>query len=122
MAESIEAQLGKILDEYEKLADDVVERSSRKAAKDTVQDLKNSSPKRPGGGEYASGWSSKKQGKGMVVYNRKAPGLTHLLEKGHVVRNKYGTFGRAPAHVHIAPAADEGASEFEENVRRELSK
>ena len=120
MAEGIEIQIGQILDEYERLADSVVEKASRKTARDAVQKLKNTSPKRSG--EYASGWTSRKQGKGMVVYNRKAPGLTHLLENGHVVRNKYGTFGRAPAHKHIAPVADEASSEFEENVRRELSK
>ena len=120
MTESIEAQLGAILDEYEKLTDDVVERSSRKTARDAVQDLKNTSPRQSG--DYASGWATKKQGKGMVVYNRKAPGLTHLLENGHVIRNKYGVFGRAPAHKHIAPVADEASSEFEQNVRRELSK
>lgn len=120
MADSITAQLDKILNEYEKLADNVVEKSARKTARDAVSKLKGSSPKRTG--DYASGWSAKKQGKGMVVYNRKAPGLTHLLEKSHVIRNKKGTYGRAPAHVHIAPVADEGSSEFEENVRRELSK
>lgn len=120
MAEGIEIQIGKILDEYEKLADDVIEKAAMKTARDAVSKLKNASPRKTG--DYASGWASRKMGKGRVVYNRKAPGLTHLLEKGHVIRNKKGTYGRAPAHVHIAPVADQACNEFEENIRRELSK
>lgn len=128
MAESIEAQLGAIFDEYEQLANDTVEQSARKAARDAVQKLKNTSPKKTG--SYAAGWSSKKTGSikgigsvgGYVVHNRTDYQLTHLLENGHVIRNKYGTYGRAPAHKHIAPVAEQGASEFEENVRRNLSK
>lgn len=129
MAETIEAQLTGILDEYEELVGDVVESSARKAAKDTVQRLRNTSPSLTG--EYGAGWTYKKSGKGnrtsgvgnvgsYIVHNRDNYQLTHLLEKGHVIKNKKGTYGRAPAHPHIAPAAEEGASEFELNVRRGL--
>lgn len=117
-AESVEIQIGTIFDEYERLAEDVVEKAALKTARDAVQKLKNSSPKKSG--EYASGWTSRKQGHGRVVFNRTKPGLTHLLEKGHVIRNKKGTYGRAPAHVHIAPVANEANQEFEENIRRGL--
>lgn len=120
MAEGIAKEIGTILDEYEKLASDTVEKASRKTARDAVQKLKSSSPKKTG--EYASGWSARKQGHGYVVYNRKHPGLTHLLEKGHLIKNKKGTYGRAPARVHIAPVEQEAIKEYEENIRRELSK
>ena len=131
MAETFEAQLCGILDEYNELVGDVVEKSARKAARDTVQRLRNTSPSYTG--DYASGWTYKKGGKGnrisgvgaangYIVHNRENYQLTHLLEKGHVIRNKKGTYGRAPAYPHIAPAADEGASEFEENIRRELNR
>ena len=122
MYQSVEEQVMAILDEYKEIPAEVAERNARKTGRDTVQQLKNVSPKRPGGGEYASGWATKKQGKGVVVYNRKAPGLTHLLEKGHVIKNKYGTYGRAPAHVHIAPVEERSNREYVENVRRELSR
>ena len=122
MAQSIERQMAALLDEYEKLADDVVEKSSKKAARDAAQKLRNVSPKRPGGGEYASSWSFRKYGKGYVTYNKKHYQLTHLLENGHVIRNKYGEYGRAPAHVHIAPVEAEYIQEYIANVRRELSK
>ena len=118
MVDSVEVQLTQILDEYMNVVGDVVEKAERKTARDAVQKLKGTSPRKTG--DYASGWSSKKVGKDMVVYNRKAPGLTHLLENGHVIRNKTGTYGRAPAKKHIAPVANEASQEFEENIRRGL--
>lgn len=120
MSQSIEQQMAAILDEYQHLASDVVEKASRKAARNAVQKLKAVSPKKSG--EYASGWSTRKMGHGYVTYNRKAPGLTHLLEKGHVTRNKKGTFGRTSAHVHIAPVEQQAVKEYEETLRKELSK
>ena len=117
---SLEIELGTILDEYEHVASEVVEKAARTSARSAVNKLKNTSPRKTG--EYASGWASKKQGHGYVVYNRKAPGLTHLLEKGHVTRNKYGTYGRTPAHVHIAPVEAEAVEEFEQNIRKGLNR
>ena len=117
---SLEIEIGTILDKYENIPVDVIEKSARKTARDTVNKLKNTSPRKTG--EYASGWSARKQGHGYVVYNRKAPGLTHLLEKGHVTRNKYGTYGRTPAHVHIAPVEKEAVEEFEQNIRKGLNR
>lgn len=117
---SIEIQIGTILDEYERVPEEAIEKASQKSARNAVQKLKNTSPRKTG--EYGSGWASKKSGLGRVVYNKKAPALTHLLENGHVVRNIFGTYGRAPTFVHIAPVEKEAVSEFEENIRRELNK
>lgn len=117
---SLEIELGIILEEYSKLASETVEKAARTSARSAVNKLKNTSPRKTG--DYASGWASKKQGHGYVVYNRKAPGLTHLLEKGHVTRNKYGTYGRTPAHVHIAPVEKEAVEEFEQNIRKGLNR
>ena len=55
-----------------------------------------------------------------IVYNANNPGLTHTLEHGHIVKNQYGTYGRSEAKVHIAPAADEGAQDFERKVKGKL--
>ena len=122
MAQSIEKELGAILDKYKEVPKNVAEKCSRQAARKTAQKLKNVSPKQPGGGEYAASWSTRKYGKGYVVYNKEHYQLTHLLENGHVIRNKKGDYGRAPAHVHIAPVADEYEREYIQNVERELSK
>lgn len=122
MNQSVEAQMEAILDKYKEVPKEVAEKCSKEAAKNAAQKLKAVSPRRPGGGEYASGWSTKKISKGYVTYNRKMPGLTHLLEKGHDVYNAKGRVGHAPAHVHIAPVADEFEREYVRNVERELSR
>ena len=115
---SLEIEIGTILDKYENIPVDVIEKSARKTARDTVNKLKNTSPRKTG--EYASGWSARKQGHGYVVFNKKKPGLTQLLEYGHDVYNKLGKVGRAGAHVHIAPVEKEANTEFEENIEREM--
>ena len=115
MAETITAQLNRILNDYSDEGKD-----AKEAAREAAKDLRSSSPKKTG--EYASGWSSKQlDADTAVVYNRKAPGLTHLLEKGHLIRNKKGTYGRAPAHPHIAPVAERMEQEFINKVERDLS-
>ena len=122
MAQTIEKQLGAILDKYSELSRETVLKCSRQAARGTAQKLRNTSPKRAKGGEYAASWSTRKYGKGYVVYNKEHYQLTHLLEYGHDIVNKFGEYGRAPAHVHIKPVADEYERQFIENVERELSK
>lgn len=119
MSQAIERQLGAILDEYKEVPKQVVEKCSRKAARSAAQKLRSTSPSLSG--EYASNWSTRKYGKGYVVYNKK-PGLTHLLERGHDVYNAYGRVGRAPTYVHIAPVAEEYKREYVESVERELKK
>lgn len=121
MAKTIEAQMDAIFDEYEQLTDEAVEKASRKTGRDAVQKLKNTSP-RGRTGDYASGWATRKMGLGIIVYNKKAPGLTHLLEHGHVIKNKFGEYGRAPAHPHIADVEKAANQEFEEEIRRNMQK
>ena len=123
MAETVTEQMETILSEFSEKVQDVTNQAIQKAARKTARILKNTSPKETG--DYASGWAVKREtGHGMIqpgiVYNRKMPGLTHLLENGHVVRNAKGTYGRAPAHKHIAPAEEEGANEYVQNVERGL--
>lgn len=81
------------------------------AAKQAKRDIVQASP---GDGDYRSGWSvrTKKSSHGVeaIVFNKTKPGLTHLLEKSHVIRNQFGIYGRtSPGHgqvVHIGPAAE----------------
>lgn len=67
-------------------------------------------------GRYAAGWAYRRRKVGGewqgVVYNRDAPGLAHLLEKGHA---KVGG-GRVEGREHIAPAARDAFDEFERLV------
>ena len=123
MYKTVEQQMKVILADYSK---DVITASNEvfnNVAKGTVQKLKNESPKKSG--EYARSWTKKTERGGalktdtIIVYNKKHQ-LTHLLEKGHVVRNAKGTYGRARAFPHIAPAEDWAADELESAIKRKL--
>lgn len=107
MAE-VRIDLSKIMDEYVKEVDDEVERAADKVGKETVNMLKQTSPK--GTGQYAKGWRVKKEGRQRYVYNATKPQLTHLLENGHAKRGG----GRVRAYVHIKPAEEAAAKRFVE--------
>lgn len=120
---SVSAQLDKILEQYGRKADEAVEKSAKRAGRDTAKDLKNTSPKKTGA--YASSWTTKvtrSSGRliGVTVYNKEHYQLTHLLENGHVIVNKKGEYGRTRPIKHIEPAEQEGIQNFEQLVRAEL--
>lgn len=73
--------------------------------------LRKSSPKSAARGRhYRSGWTSDLGEEGWAsvatVFNRRKPGLTHLLEHGH------GGPHPAPAHPHIEAAASAAISDL----------
>ena len=117
--DSVSVQMAEILKEYVSEVDETISDATAKAAKKTAATLRSNSPKKTG--EYASGWRSKKMGdKEAIVYNSKMPGLTHLLENGHVVVNSKGIVGRANGIKHIEPAAEEGVEDYIEKLRKDL--
>lgn len=119
MANSIEVQLKKITDEYEIKVQTVSREACKKVARKLGKTLRSTSPRRSG--EYAAGWGVKVlNADTFVVHNKAKPGLTHLLENGHVIRNKYGTYGRAPAYKHIKPAADNAQEELITEIEARL--
>lgn len=123
MAESVEAQLRRILTEFVDDEEQKIEKITRKVAQDTARQLKGSSPKESG--KYASGWRMKStpivgSGTSYTVYNGAKPGLTHLLEHGHVSRNQYGTYGRVGARVHIAPVEQAAIQSYIAKLEAEL--
>lgn len=121
------AELDLLLKEYVQEVQDAVDASAKEAAEVTAKELKDTSPKRKKGkgkGAYARGWKVKKKYDAnlvsFVVYNGKSPGLTHVLEHGHVTRNQYGTYGRVRAIPHIGPAAEAGIQRFQLGVKARL--
>ena len=125
MAQSVEAQLRAILDEYSVEVDDATKEAAKEASDKAVRTLKATSPRRAKqGGRYAKSWTAKRQDVGIltgyVVYNRRYPGLTHLLEHGHAAVNQYGPHGRTPARPHIKAAEQESITEFERLVREKV--
>lgn len=124
---NLEVEISHILDAYDEKVKRAVEEAAKEAADLTAQQLKQTSPARAKGkgkGKYKRGWKVKKLEQGIVksyvVYNGEAPGLTQLLEYGHVARNQYGSWGRVRAIPHIGDAAEAGIQRFELGVRARL--
>lgn len=132
MAKDLVSQMREIVDEYTVEVAEALEKAVNNVKKQVVRKLKDTSPKRPGHGEYARSWTSQKTGKrargvflggvNVTVYNREHYRLTHLLEHGHVVRNKKGTYGRAPAYPHIGPAEELAIEELPKEFEKGLNK
>lgn len=127
MSNSLQAQLHEILEEYSVEVEKATKEAAKEAADYVANDLKNRSPKKAKGkgrGSYARGWKVKKFSQGIntfyVVYNSTSPGLTHVLENGHVIRNQYGSWGRVRAIKHIEPAEKSGVRVFEELLKSKL--
>ena len=125
MANGITADVSEILKNYIGDATEIVEKSAKEAAEICSNQLRNTSPSGPGRkGHYSSGWAVKQETSGrtasFIVYNKKKPQLTHLLENGHVIRNKKGTYGRAKPIKHIEPAEEAAVQKFELRVRARL--
>ena len=109
MRQSMTTQITKALTEYSFEVAKKSEEAGDKVGKEAVSKLKNESPRRTG--DYAKSWRLKKE-KGslgvssFVVYNKDHYQLTHLLENGHVIKNKKGTYGRTSPKKHIQPVYD----------------
>ena len=117
--ESVSVQMKEILDEINNEVKDSAKRNIDQTAKESAQKLRNTSPQKTG--SYAKGWSTKREGDmDVIVYNRTDYQLTHLLENGHVVRNKKGTYGRVPGRKHIAPVEEWAADELPRRITEDI--
>lgn len=91
------------LKEYNQESSDKLQKGLQDLGKKTALEIRNTAPKQTG--EYAKGWTDKKVYQSaddirITVYNKKKPGLTHLLEHGHAKKGG----GRVPGRTHIASA------------------
>ena len=107
------------LEEYNEITDEVVKSAVDTVSKEAKAIAKAGSPERYGG--YKSGWTVKKtidksSQVNVTIHNRKKPGLTHLLEKGHAKRGG----GRVEGITHIAPAEEYAVEELEAEIRKGL--
>lgn len=110
--------ISEILSDYDKDVREVVDKSITEVAKDAQKTLKQSGDFR-GSGKYKKSWAVKIEKKRIytnaTVYNKK-PGLTHLLEFGHVKQNG----GRTRAFPHIAPVNDKVQDEVIKKIEEAL--
>ena len=108
-----------LLDDYSREVKEVSRKSCKSTSKETAQRLKNTSARKTG--EYAAGWTSKQlDSDTSVTYNNSVPGLTHLLERGHMIVNKKGTYGRVEGDHKIKEAETWGANELVSKIERWL--
>ena len=116
---SVDIQMKELLDEVNKEARDAGVNAIKKISKESVQKLRNTSPKKSG--DYAKGWTTKRvSDMEVIVHNKTDYQLTHLLENGHIIKNKKGTYGRARAIKHIAPVEEWAESALPDEIMREL--
>lgn len=117
--ESVTAQMKELLDEVNEDVKKATKRNIDSVSKESVQKLKNTSPRKSG--SYAKGWGVKRQGEmDVVVHNRTDYQLTHLLENGHVIRNKKGTYGRTHGIKHIAPVEEWAVDELPRRIMEDI--
>lgn len=123
--DSLAEEVIKALNEYKDIAEGDFEEVAKSVAKEGAKKLKATSPRGSGKGRkghYANGWGVTYERKGngkfrFTVHNKKKPGLAHLLEHGHQLRQG----GRAKAIVHIKPVEEWCNEEFEKRTEERLS-
>lgn len=117
--ESVAVQMEELLDEINRDVQDSARKNIDRVSKESVQKLRNTSPSKTG--SYAKGWTTKKQGDmDVVVHNRTDYQLTHLLENGHVIKNKKGTYGRTSGIKHIAPVEEWAIDELPRRIMEDI--
>lgn len=111
-----EIDLDKIFLELKQDVSTALEQTSKDVMKEGLARVKNTSPKRTG--VYSKSWGQSKSGDMLVLHNKKRPGLTHLLENGHALRNG----GRTKPQPHIAKVQEFVNKEVERRIESELEK
>ena len=118
--EQLGVAIQEILDEYGDEVNNNIEEITTRIAKKGVQALRSASSIFGGSGKYKSGWKvefeNTRYSKTAKIWNAKVPGLPHLLEYGHLLRNG----SRAPGRTHIAPIEDQLVREYEEMLEQKL--
>lgn len=122
---SLEIELLNLLKDYEEEVEKIADEDMKRVAKETVQELKETSPNDKG--DYSRAWTYKKtsgalKSVGYTVYNKKS-GLTHLLENGHNVRpapTHEGKKSRVEGIPHIKPAEERAKAKLIKMIESDL--
>ena len=112
VADDIVVSMHEILDGYSKKVREGLDKLKDDVANEAASKLATTSPKKSG--KYAGDWVVQKRGSARVVHNRKHYQLTHLLEKGHALRNG----GRSKAMPHIKPVEEQVIKEMSTKIKQ----
>lgn len=119
----LEKDLKKILMTYTNEIKDAIFNDIDEVAKETVNELKRTSPSRSG--KYAKNWATtteqKRLYKTATIHNVKKYRLTHLLENGHALVRGGRTVGQVDAKPHIALAEEKAIKNLEEKVEKSIN-
>lgn len=115
------AEIAAILSDYTREVQEAITADVVEVAKDTKNELKNTSPKLTG--SYSKGWTTEKvvQTESRIVYrikNKTDWQLTHLLEYGHA---KPGG-GMTRAIPHIDPADRKAREKLLRKIKESIQK
>lgn len=124
--DTFSTELKKILDEYADEVTENVQEITKKVARKGAQAVKSESLNafkdvHLKKGRYGTGWTSTVETGRLsaqgIIYNKKYPGLPHLLEHGHAMRGG----GRVPGKAHIAPVEKKIVEMYEKEIIHDLS-
>ena len=115
--------ISKQISEWTQEIADVTKQAVVETSIEAVRELRQTSPRRVGGGRYANDWDRKVTSENrfklnQIIYNKKHYRLTHLLEYGHA--NARGG-GRTPAHPHIGQVEAHSMEMLEAKLRRYIN-
>ena len=112
---NIAGDIARILSQYTDEVIEDIEEAKEVTAKETVAELKKTSPKNTGA--YRKGWTKKKVKGAIVIHNKKYQ-LTHLLEFGHAKVNG----GRVEGKPHIKPAEEKAIENYIKRVEKVIKR
>ena len=120
--DKLQANINKILADYQNQVVKDVDKLTKDMGKKGAAAVRQEA-KAHGWGDstdYDKGWTATFE-KGrfsskVSIHNKNAPGLPHLLENGHALRNG----GRSRAFPHIAPVEEKISEEFYKAVKESL--
>ena len=116
---SVSIQMDEILRDVNEDTVSSMKKNVQKVAKESAQKLKNTSPRKSG--SYAQGWAARRiSDTEYIVHNKTHYQLTHLLENGHVIRDKKGTYGRTHPIKHIAPVEEWAVDELPRRILEDI--
>lgn len=118
--DQLASAITKVLEEYAGEVTVGTKEAVKEVTKAGAKAVRQASKKAFGGtGEYAKSWTYKVEtdrvGATGVIYSKK-PGLPHLLENGHMLRN--GRFW--PGKPHISTIEEQIVEDFEKEVMKGL--